>query len=41
MGYIMTKQYMKYIPEVNVTLAVNKELETGAKVLLMIPFFTK
>lgn len=34
----MTKQYMKYIATGGVALAVNKELENGAKVVLMVPF---
>ena len=38
MGYIMTKQYMKYIATGGVALEVNRELEKGAKVVLMVPY---
>ena len=38
MAYCTTKQYMKYIAVGGVALAVNKEIEKGAKVILMVPF---
>ena len=34
----MAKQYMKYIAVGGVALEVNKEIEKGAKVILMVPF---
>lgn len=33
----MTKQYMKYTTAVGLSSEVNKELEKGAKVILMVP----
>ena len=37
MGYTMTKQYMKYIATGGTALEVNKEIEKGARVVLIVP----
>ena len=37
MGYVITKQYMKYVTAVDLSSEVNEEIENGAKVVLIVP----